>query len=321
MHKRIRGLGTLLAATLLASCAAPMATTPAAPADITIDGSRVFPESITSDAAGNLYNSSTSGTIYRTLAGETVARPWITASEQNGLGMLFGVFADDARNLLWVCSNANFFAQPPDTRPATVKAFDLASGQFNATFAFPQGGPVACNDIDIAADGTVWVSETSGGRIFVIRPNANEMELWAQGEELVGIDGIALDDAGTIYINNVRQHLLQRVEKAADGSYADLTNIETALPLEGPDGLRHMGGSRFLQAEGPGGRVAIVTVSGDSATVEPVATGLEGSVGATFVGRTGYAVEGKLNYMLDPALADQSPDPFVIRSFALPETP
>jgi hypothetical protein len=36
------------------------------------------------------------------------------------------------------------------------------------------------------------------------------------------------------------------------------------------------------------------------------------------VGRTAYALEGKIEYMLDPKLKDKSPDPFVIRAFALP---
>ena len=41
-------------------------------------------------------------------------------------------------------------------------------------------------------------------------------------------------------------------------------------------------------------------------------------VGVTAVGRTAYAIEGKIGYMMDPKLKDQSPDPFVIHAIPLP---
>jgi hypothetical protein len=91
-------------------------------------------------------------------------------------------------------------------------------------------------------------------------------------------------------------------------------------PVNGPDGLRPLGGNRFLQAEGPGGRVALVEMHGDSATVTPVKTGLDSSPGITRVGRVGYAPEGKIQYRMDPALRGKDPGPFMIRAFLLPET-
>jgi sugar lactone lactonase YvrE len=301
---------------LLAACASVPAST--GQRDITIVGSRVHPESLTADAAGNLYNGSTAGTVYRTLAGRTTAEPWIVPSAQNRLTFLFGVFADDARGVLWACNNPNIFARQTGT--SSLKGFDLATGRLTASYDFPTDQPAACNDIATARDGTVWVTETSGGRIFLLRPGASELSLFAGSPELVGIDGIAFADDGAIYINNVRQQLFQRVERKADGSFDRLTTLSTSSPLNGPDGLRSLGGNRFIQGEGPGGRVALVEVNGDRATVTPVATGLDGPVGVAVVGRTAYAVEGKIGYLIDPALRERSPDPFVIRAFPLPES-
>ncbi len=90
---------------------------------------------------------------------------------------------------------------------------------------------------------------------------------YAKAPELVGIDGIALAGDGKIYINNVRQQLFQRVERKTDGSYDRLTNLTVSSPLAGPDGLRSLGGNRFIQGEGQGGRVALVDVNGDTATI------------------------------------------------------
>ena len=40
-------------------------------------------------------------------------------------------------------------------------------------------------------------------------------------------------------------------------------------------------------------------------------------MGVAAVGRTAYAIEGKIGYMMDPKLKDKSPDPFLIRAFPL----
>lgn len=309
-----------LAALLAVGCSTVSASDGRSTAvDVPINGTRVFPESITSDAAGNLYNSSTGGTIYRTLAGTTSAEPWILPDEHNGLTALLGVFVDQGKNMLWACNNPGFGGPPQPGAHSSLKAFDLSTGLLNAEYAFPSGKPIACNDIAVADDGSVWASETSSGGIYVWRPHANELELFAEGQELIGIDGLAFADDGTLYINNVRQNLVQRVNRAEDGSYAGLTNLTLSEPVSGPDGLRSVGGNKFLQAEGSGGRVALIEVDGDSATVTPLKTGLDSSPGVTRVGNVGYATEGKIQYLFNPELRDKDPGPFIIRAFPLPE--
>ncbi|MEO6152732.1 MAG: hypothetical protein ABIT09_06270 [Croceibacterium sp.] len=304
-----------LALAFLAGCAT--VATPTRVSDIVL-GERVFPESMASDAAGNLYIGSNGGTIYRARSGATRAEPWIVPNAANGLRSLFGVFADERRKVLWACSIPNLFAQPRETGISVLKTFDLATGALKASYDFPADKPSACNDIAIARDGSVYASETLAGRIFVLRPSAPALAKFADGPELVGVDGIAIAGDGKIYVNNVRQHLVQRVETNPDGTYARLTTLTLSDKLNGPDGLRAMGGNRFLQAEGPGGRVAIITVTGNTATVTPVRTSLDSSPGTAQVGKVGYAIEGKANYLFDPALKGKDPGPFMIRAFPLP---
>ena len=305
----------MLAAILMAGCATLPAS--AASADIAINGSRVHPESITSDAAGNIYTGSVPGVIYRAVAGSETAEPWIVPSAQNGLTSIFGVLADDARGLLWVCNNPPFGGPPQPGAKSSLRAFDLATGALSAVYELPGEGPFACNDIAVGPQGTTFATETAGGRIFALAPNGNELTLFAADPELVGIDGIAFSADGTMYINNVRQHTVQRVDRSG-GAYAGLTTLTLSEPVNGPDALRPVSGNRFLQAEGPAGRVTYVDVDGDRATIVPVRTGLDSSPGVTHVGRTGYATEGKINYLFDPKLRDQDPGPFTIRAFPLP---
>ena len=161
------------------------------------------------------------------------------------------------------------------------------------------------------------VAVGTGGRIFVLAPNANELTLFAADPELVGIDGIAFAADGEMYINNVRKNLVQRVER--DGSrFTGLTTLTLSEPVNGPDALRPVGGNRFLQAEGPGNRVTYVDIEGDRAVITPVRTGLDSSPGVTHVGQVGYATEGKIGYLFDPNLRDKDPGPFIIRVFRLP---
>lgn len=311
------GAAAIALAALMAACGGPPAAS-AAPEDIRINGSMVFPESATSDSPGNVYVGSLGGTIYRAAPGAGVAEPWIEPDRENGLLALFGVLADEMHGVLWVCSNPNPFTGAGRDEGSSFLAFDLASGAFKARYPFPEG-PAACNDAAVAAGGDVYVTETAGGRIFLLAQGASELELFADGENLIGVDGIAFSGDGTMYINNVRQNLVQRVERDGNGGYAGLTDLELSEPVSGPDGLRPVGGDVFVQAEGSGGRVALIEVNGDSAMVTPLRTGLASSPGVTLVGRVGYATEGKIGYLIDPELKDQDPGDFYIRAFTLPE--
>lgn len=309
-----------MAALALGGCVTVAAQQPGpAPQDITINGKDVFPESVTSDAEGNVYVGSSEGTIYRARPGSTVAEPWVRPGGPGfyTLRSVFGVLADNSTGLLWACSNNDFMKPDGGGQRTRLIAFRLKDGSFARQYDFP-AGPAACNDIALDRDDNVWVTETLGGSIHVFR-RTGPPEVFASGPELVGIDGIAFARDGTLYINNVRQNTMQRVNRKADGSFAGLTTLKLSQPVNGPDGLRPIGGNRFLQAEGPGGRVALVEVDGDRATITPVKTGLDSSPAVTRVGQVGYAPEGKIQYRMDPALRGKDPGPFVIRAFPLPD--
>jgi len=303
----------LLAGALLGTAACESVST-ANPAAIAIAGERVFPESITADSLGTLYIGSNPGTIYRARSGDATATPWIVPNSQNGLQAVFGVFADEARQMLWACSNP---AQGT-SGPATLKAFDLASGALRASHAFPGTGPALCNDIAIGRDGRVWATDTIGGRIVTLPAGASTLEEWAVSADLRGIDGIAEGADGTLYINNVQRNLLQRVERGPDGAFTGVRNLATSLPLSGPDGLRAIAGDRFIQAEGTGGRVALLTIEGDRAELMPIATGLDYPASVALVGTTAYIPEGKIDYLLDFAKRGQDPGRFTIHAVPLP---
>src|SRR5262245_9554613 len=111
----VLGISLLGAGLLLAGCSKaskPEAETAAAPpgpppppAEISIPGTGVFPESLTSSSDGTIYIGSVGqAQVYKVKAGTATAEPFI-APGTGGLKQAFGVFADDAGGTLWVCSN------------------------------------------------------------------------------------------------------------------------------------------------------------------------------------------------------------------------
>ena len=287
------------------------------PGDIRIDDTAVFPESVTSSADGTIYVGSVKGNVYRALPDSNVARPWIRHSPENGILTILGVLADDAHNTLWLCSAPNFFGPERSEGVTALHAYDLQSGEQKGKWDFPGGG--TCNDVTIAADGTAFASDTAGGRILTLAPGATELSVWGSDPLLVGIDGLAFSGDGALIVNNVRSNQMFRVDRNADGSMGKLTQLALNMELGGPDGLRLVNDNRFIQAEGTIGRVHLVDVDGDTATITVLNDLLLSSPGVTVVGNMAYAIESNIQYLLDPNLKGQEPEMFVLEAITLPE--
>ena len=269
---RLVATGLLGACTTMAppatSTGSPPAVSPVAiPGDITIQGQRLFPESITADNAGNIYVGSNPGTVFRARRGSATAQPWIVPDAINGLQAVFGVLADDRRGLLWLCSNPNTLVQPPQTGVATIKAFRLADAALVASYPFPtDAGPAICNDMTIAANGDLYAGDNapaaaSSGCPRVHAPSScgPPRPNWS------GWTGSASGRGGVLYANNIQRNQLLRVAVRADGEFDKVEILPTSSPLKGPDGLRMLAGDRMLQSEGNGGTITVLTFPKDPA--------------------------------------------------------
>ena len=313
-----RSAGFVAFGLMLASCSGvPSPSGPAPAEQITIDGSGLFPESIASDAAGTIYVGSNPGVIYRASAGETTAAPWLVPDAENGLGSAFGVLADDARGLLWVCSN------PPmgtEGGAPAIKTFDLASGEFARSYPLATGdGPAMCNDITIAPDGAVFASEMLGGRIMKLEPGGDQFEVWAVDPEFASLDGISFAADGTLYANAIQRDTLLRIHRQDDGSFARAEEVQTSRAIKTPDGLRPLPDGRMLQTEGEAGLITVIAFNADgSAAVTPIAEGVDYASSVTPLGGRAYYPEGKLRFLFGPDVG-KDPGTFVIRSVAIPE--
>ena len=306
-------LRSLMAGLLLVPAAA-CATVPDAPPPIALPGERLFPESITSDAAGHIYIGSNPGTIFRARAGDSVASPWIVPDAANGLATVFGVLVDEGRGLLWVCSNPR---QGDGGTPA-IKTFGLSDGALVASYPLQVEGPAMCNDMTVAPNGDVYASETLGGRILKLANGGTAFTEWARDPEFATADGIVWGGDGQLYMNAIQRNNLVRANRDAGGNFAGATVLTPSHPMGGPDGLRALGGNRFLQSEGNAGLITLVTIEGDRAEIQTLADGIDYASAVTAVGGRAFYPEGKLRFMFGPQ-AGQDPGPFVVRNVTIPE--
>ena len=240
------------------------------PTEVGISEPGASPESITSTKDGTVYFGSTAkGTIYRALPKQGQAEPWIKATEV-GLTNVLGVLADEKQKTLWVCSNVTSGRNSPAVGQTALRSFDLKTGAAKGTYPTPGSG--LFNDIAVAKDGTVYISDMSDSRIFRLKPKATALDVWVSDPQLRGIDGLTFLADGALYFNNYFNGKFSRVRVQRDGTAGPIVDLETSVKFTRPDGLRTSGAKTMLQIEGSG-RLTEITVDGDKATAKVLGEG------------------------------------------------
>jgi hypothetical protein len=227
------------------------------------------PESITIAPNGDLIlGSAGSPYIYRAAKGTGPGQVFVDAAA-DGVGSFLGVLADGPTNTLWACA---IYPAPPGTqRHSVLRGYDLKTGASKFRWDLP-GAQNLCNDMAIGPDKALYVSDTSGAKIWRLKPGAGAPELFADDRTLNGVDGITFI-GDTLYVNNVAFNNLYRVPVDASGKAGRPVDIWMDKPVKGPDGMRAAGGKLFL-AENGGGRIDVVVVNGDTASVTVLQEGL-----------------------------------------------
>ena len=237
MNKRLPIWSSSLAliAGLVVSTTAPAA----APSELRIPGTKIFPESLTSARDGTVYIGSVGqAQVYRVLPGKDTAEVFIKPGT-GGLREVFGVLADDRTGTLWICSNVRNQPANAPAVPSALHSFDLKTGASRARYEFPQGG--MCNDIAVGGNGSVYATDTSGMQVLRLPKSRGALEVWA-GNGAFGppggvLDGIAVVD-GRVIVNTLLTSKLFAVNIKNDGSAGKVEELELSSPVTRPDGMR-----------------------------------------------------------------------------------
>jgi streptogramin lyase len=290
--------------------------------NVVVPGSTDFPESMTATADGTLFFSSLAGgRIFRAAPGATQATEWIKQGD-NGLASALGVLADEKSGTLYACSvdlSGGGITIPTGATPGALKLFDLKTGAAKGSVLLPASTllkqTALCNDIAVAADGTVYVTDSFSGHILRMKPGTTALEIWAHDArwDVAGpqLDGIAVLGDGTVYANIFEGDGLYRIPVNSDGSAGAISKLQTSRPLYHSDGLRAYGSDRLLMVEGETkGNLDLITLSGNDAKIETLKGGFEGPVSLAQVGDTAYVLDVPLKYLFDPKMKSQKPPPF-----------
>ena len=307
-------------------CSAPYRTGTAAAQkveSISVPGSKAFPESITSTSDGALFVGRLGdGGIVRIKpsAAESIVfvRPGASGSRS-----ILGVFADEASNTLWACSNDLSALGGPaigSEAGSALKGFDLKTGSGKRSVSLP-GSHAFCNDITVDAKGSVYVTDSANPTILKLSRGATTFEVFARDAAFsppqggLGLDGIAFGSDGNLYVTTYTVGELVRVE-VKDGKAGRVTTLSSTHHLEFPDALRAVGNNSFLLIEGSGALDRVV-VQGGEFDVTSVHSGFAAPTSVTRIGMTAWVSEGQLSFFFDPPKKNLSPSlPF--RIYAVP---
>jgi sugar lactone lactonase YvrE len=253
-------------------------------AEILISDAKSQPESLTMAPGGVLIvGSASSPFVYKVRPGSSTAEKFIDASAEGPGTFFFGMLADASTNTLWTCQLTPVPNTTPPQRHTALRSFDLTTGAPKIRWNLP-GDNTVCNDFTIGPDKALYITDTIPGRIFRLPAGASSAELYLEHRLLNGVDGITFLD-GTLYVNNVFFNKLYRIPVDAAGKPGQPVDIWMDQPVKGPDGMRAANGKLIL-AENGSGKVAVLTVDGETAHVTVIKDGLNTPTGVEPAGDT-----------------------------------
>jgi sugar lactone lactonase YvrE len=110
--------------------------------------------------------------------------------------------------------------------PDRVMAFALADGSVRRTITFAAGEPHGANDLAIASDGTVYVTDMIGGAIYRIPPDRDAFAVVVPPGTFAYPNGLALLDDSHLYVAD-----------AIGIAVIALAAAPTVTPLTAPAGI------------------------------------------------------------------------------------
>jgi len=257
--------------------------------EILVADAKSQPESMTVAPGGVLIvGSASSPFVYKVRSGSSTAEKFIDASSEPSGTFFFGMLADASSNTLWTCQLTPVPDSTPARRHTALRGFDLTTGAQKIRWNLP-GDNSTCNDFAIGPDKALYITDTANGKIYKLPAGASTAELFLEHRTLAGVDGITFLN-GTLYVNNVVFNKLYRIPIDAAGKPGQPEDIWMDQPVKGPDGMRAANG-KLIVAENGAGKISVITVNGDKASVTVIKEGLKTPTGVEPAGDTLWFTE------------------------------
>lgn len=239
---------------------------------------------------------------------------------------------DEQRGILWGASS-DFLGVRGDNgevtrRPHRIFALDIRTSKVLRVILMPDGG--FGNDMAIAPQGGVYVTDSNRPRIYYLAPGAKQLQIWAEDErfrsELIGLAGIARAANGTVVVGLFSDGKLFKVTPSPQGTQVEAISLQR--PIENPDGMVFAPDGSLLVLEGAiasgNGRLLrirnILAPASKPKAIEVLADKIESPANLTVAGREIWLTESRIRHRLLPGKETAVPDRFFIRHFTLPSS-
>lgn len=174
------------------------------------------------------------------------------APETGGIFAVLGLEVDEKRRALWAASAAAPFmahARAEDAGKSALFQFDVDTGALRGRYELPHS-PSLANDLALAEDGAVFVSDSIRGTVGKLAPKASTVEEIVPTDSFEGPNGLAIapDEKGVIVADMFG---LSRIELGTN-AIRKLEPADKRFPLGGIDGL----------VSSPNGLIAIQNLAG-----------------------------------------------------------
>lgn len=175
-----------------------------------------------------------------------------------GIGEVLGLRVDPARDALWAVANEASQAIPADPPGRSMLyRFALAGGALEASYPIPEDDAAhLLNDLVVARDGHVYVTDSKAGNVMRLRPGAEALEPFLPAGAFLYPNGLALDGAEqALYVADLVG--LWRVE-VSSGRHRRVAALPGAS-LAGIDGL-YWDGSGLIAVQNSFGEPRLVRI-------------------------------------------------------------
>ncbi len=201
-----------------------------APTSFRLTDPRLIPEGIAWDAARKRF---LVGSIAqrKIVAIDRRGRTRDFSRPEDGLDAVLGLAVDARRRRVYAVSTNGFEDGARSARRNAVVVYDLGRGRKVARHDVAEA--LQLNDVAVAADGTLYVSDSEAGSLFRMRPGEHRFALFGAAGAARGANGVAVAPDGTVYVTLTTG--IGRVEPR-DGRLARLPQPDSVVS-GGIDGL------------------------------------------------------------------------------------
>ena len=204
--------------------------TPVSPVAFRLKDPKLIPEGIAFDPTSNrFFVGSIAERKIIVTDGKGELRDFSSASDK--LDGILGLRIDPTHGQLYAVSTNGSEESAKKERRNAVARYDLKTGKLIDRFPAPEA--MELNDLAVAADGTIYVTDSDSGTLFRRKPNETMLTRFGAAGALRGANGITLSADGTLYVATSTG--IARIDKTT-GEPAKLPQPDTVV-TGGIDGL------------------------------------------------------------------------------------